>query len=78
MTRHDVSAFIKEHEAEILYVFREEMQRIDDELPEERLFIDIKMVPLGEVILRAALQTICRFLEEGPNLADPSRSSEPS
>lgn len=40
------------------------MQRLDDEIPEERLFIDIKMVPLGEALLKAALRTLYRFLTE--------------
>ncbi len=29
---------------------------------DERLFIDIKMVPLGEMILKASLRAITRFL----------------
>jgi hypothetical protein len=74
MARQDVSLFLKDHEAHILYIFRQEMERIDEELPEERLFIDIKMVPLGEVILKAALKTICRFLEEGPEQLSPPPS----
>ncbi len=76
IARQDVSLFIKEHEAEILHIFRQEMERIDEELPEERLFIDIKMVPLGEVILKAAMQTICRFLEEGPEQLNQAQSPE--
>ncbi len=54
--------FLQEHEEEIIAVFHEEIQRLDDEIPEEQAFIDIKMVPLGEVILKASLRAICRFL----------------
>ena len=64
LARRDLALFLEDHEEDLLYIFREEMQRLDDELPEERLFIDIRMVPLGEAILRAALRAITRFLTE--------------
>jgi hypothetical protein len=38
------------------------MQKLDRRLPEERMFIDIRMVPLGEELLRAALATLKRFM----------------
>jgi len=62
MARRDLAAFLDEHEADLLAVFREEIQRLDDEIPEEAFFIDIKMVPLGEMILKAALRAMRRFL----------------
>ncbi|GAB4442257.1 MAG: hypothetical protein Kow0031_24330 [Anaerolineae bacterium] len=64
LARHDLAAFLQDHEEELLVIFREEMQRLDDEIPEENLFIDIRMVPLGEAILKSALHTISRFLTE--------------
>jgi hypothetical protein len=64
--RRDLALFLQDHEEHLLAVFREEMQRLDDEIPEENLFIDIKMVPLGEAILKSALRTITRFLIEDP------------
>jgi len=33
-------------------------------MPEEQMFIDIHMVPLGEELLRAVLATLKRFLQE--------------
>ena len=62
LARRDVAYFLQEHEADLLRVFREELQRLDDEIPEEAFFIDIKMVPLGELILKAALRAMSRFL----------------
>jgi hypothetical protein len=47
LARHDISCFLRDHEEDMIKVFREELQRLDDEIPEENLFIDIKMVPLG-------------------------------
>lgn len=62
MSRRDVASFLNDHEADILAIFHEEMQQLDDRMPEENLFIDIRMVPLGEAIVKAALHAITRFL----------------
>lgn len=75
LARRDLAIFLVDHEEQLLQVFREEMQRLDDDLPEERLFIDIKMVPLGEMILRAALRAMNRFLTED---AAPPAAPEPA
>jgi hypothetical protein len=71
IARRDVAYLLLDHEEDLLRVFREEMQRLDDEIPEEALFIDIKMVPLGEMMMKAALRTMSRFLlETGAPAAD--------
>lgn len=64
LTRRDLLRFIEEHEEDLLNIFREEMEKLDDRIPEEQLFINIRMVPLGEELLRAVLTTIKRFLRE--------------
>ena len=64
LARNDLAAFLADHEEDLVLIFREEMRRLDDDLPEENLFIDLKMVPLGETMLRAALRAIRRFLVE--------------
>ncbi len=64
LARHDLAAFLDDHEEDLVFIFREEMRQLDDDLPEENLFIDLKMVPLGETMLRAALHAIRRFLME--------------
>ena len=64
VARHDLALFLRDHEDQLLSIFREEMSRLDNEIPEENLFIDIKMVPLGEAILKSALRAITRFLTE--------------
>jgi hypothetical protein len=66
MARQDLADFLQDHEDDLMRIFREEMQRLDDEIPEERFFIDIKMVPLGEMVIRAALRAMRRFLTEEP------------
>ena len=64
LTRRDLLRFIEEHEDDLLRIFREEMEKLDERMPEEQLFIDIRMVPLGEELLRAVLATLKRFLRE--------------
>jgi len=64
LAKGDILSFLEEHEDELLQIFREEMSSLDRRLPEEQLFIDIRMVPLGEELLRAVLATIKRFLRE--------------
>ncbi len=64
IARPDLVRFIEDHEEDLLHIFREEMERLDERLPEEQMFIDIRMVPLGEELLRATLVTLKRFLQE--------------
>ncbi len=62
VARNDLALFLEDHEADLLVVFAEEMQALDDRLPDEQMFIDLKMVPLGEAILQSAVRAIVRFL----------------
>lgn len=71
IARYDLAIFLQEHEEDILAVLREELQRLDDDIPEEKLFIDIKMVALGETITKAALRSISRFLTQDLPTSDP-------
>ncbi len=64
LVRSDLVAFVDEHEEQLVEVFRQELFKLDEQMPEERLFIDIHMVPLGEELLRAALRALRRFLRE--------------
>jgi len=64
LARRDLLRFLEDHEEDLLHIFREEMERLDKRLPEEQMFIDIRMVPLGEELLRAVMATLKRFLRE--------------
>jgi hypothetical protein len=64
LARRDILKFIEDHEEELLNIFREELRNLDDRLPEEKVFIDIRMVPLGEELLVAVLEALKRFLRE--------------
>ena len=63
VARRDLLRFIEDHEQDLLRIFGEEMEKLDQRMPEEQMFIDIHMVPLGEELLRAVLATLKRFLQ---------------
>jgi len=77
IARQDVALFLQEHEGELLQIFREEMQCLDDQIPEEAAFIDIKMVPLGDAILKAVVRGLVRFLTETPACAVTQAAKSP-
>jgi hypothetical protein len=64
LARQDVIDFLDEHEAELLEIFREELQAVDDSIPEENFFIDIRMVALGEELMISVLRALKRFMRE--------------
>jgi len=64
IARRDLLQFLEDHQEDLLTIFREEIQKLDNRVEEEKAFIDIHMVPLGEEILHAVLNTLKRFLRE--------------
>ena len=64
LARNDVIAFLDDHEETLLQIFREELQAVDDSIPEENLFIDIRMVALGEELMIAVLRALKRFMRD--------------
>ena len=67
LARRDLAIFLEEHEDDLIIIFREEMQQLDDDLPEEAMFIDLNLVGIGDMILKATLHAIRRFLLEVPD-----------
>ncbi len=67
LARRDLATFLEEHEDRLRLIFHEEIQKLDDQIPEEGFFIDINMVGIGDMILTAALHAIRRFLLEVPD-----------
>lgn len=80
LARRDLAQFLIDHEDRLLVIFREELRKLDDEIPEENLFIDIHLVPLGEMILKAVLRALNRFLlmEDGPGTVEDVKSEHQS
>lgn len=64
LLRRDMARFLEDHESDLLRIFSEELQKLDDRIPEEQTFIDIRMVPLGQELMRAVLAGAKRFLGE--------------
>jgi len=64
LARKDVIDFLDDHEEDLLQIFREELQTVDDNMPEEELFIDIHMVRIGEELMIAVLRALKRFMRE--------------
>lgn len=73
LARRDLAIFLEEHEDDLITIFREEMQQLDDDLPEEAVFIDLNLVGIGDMILKATLHALRRFLLEVPE--KPRRSA---
>lgn len=80
LARRDLAQFLIDHEDRLLVIFREELRSLDDEIPEENLFIDIHLVPLGEMILKAVLRALNRFLlmEDRPGTVEDVESEHQS
>ena len=66
LARRDLATCLEEHEDRLRVIFHEEIQKLDDQIPEEDFFIDINMIGIGDMILTAALHAIRRFLLEIP------------
>ena len=64
LARKDVIDFLNDHEEDLLQIFREELHAVDERIPEENLFIDIRMVPLGEELMISVLRALKRFMQE--------------
>ncbi|MBC7250158.1 MAG: hypothetical protein H5T62_07725 [Anaerolineae bacterium] len=64
LAQEDVLDFLAENEDTLIRYVREELDRVDDRMPEEQMFIDIKMGALGEELMRAVLAALTRFIEE--------------
>ena len=64
LARQDILRFVEDHEEDLLTIFREELDNLDDRMPEEEIFVDIRMAALGEELLLAALKALKRFLRE--------------
>ncbi len=62
--REDFISYINDHEDELLRIFREEMQVVDNRVDDETTFVDLRLAAMGEELLRGVLQALRRFLRE--------------
>jgi hypothetical protein len=64
LAKDDVRQFIAENEERLIQIFCEELDRVDERVEEERVFIDINMAALGEELMRGVFAALYRFLDE--------------
>jgi hypothetical protein len=64
LAKDDVRDFITENEERLIQIFYEELDKVDDRVEEERVFIDINMAALGEELMKGVFAALYRFLEE--------------
>jgi len=64
LIREDLIIFLTENEEALVKIFREEMQAIDNRVPDENTFVDLRMVAMGEELLRGVLKALKRFIAE--------------
>lgn len=64
LAKDDILEFLADNEDTLVHYVREELDNVDKRLPEEQLFIDIKMGALGETLMRAVLVALVRFIED--------------
>ena len=63
LAKEDVLNFLDDNQEEFIRLLREEMEKVDERMPEEQMFIDIHMAALGEELLRSVFTVIKRFVE---------------
>jgi hypothetical protein len=64
LAKDDVLEFLAENEDALIHYVREELDHVDQRLPEEQMFIDIKIGALGEELMRCVLAALVHFIEE--------------
>jgi hypothetical protein len=64
LAKDDVREFIAENEERLIQLFCEELDKVDDRIEEERVFIDINMAALGEELMKGVFSALYRFLDE--------------
>lgn len=77
LAQHELADYLAEHEEELVREFRVQMQKMDARIPEEKAYIDVKMVPLGEAILRASLTAVREFLRGHRHASVPQPGRRP-
>ena len=64
LAKDDVPEFIAENEERLIQLFREELDKVDDQIEEEQVFININMAALGKELMKGVFAALYRFLDE--------------
>ncbi|MBM3240587.1 hypothetical protein FJZ31_30250 [Candidatus Poribacteria bacterium] len=63
LTKEDILRFMDENQEDLIRYFHDELEKLDKRMPEEHLFIDIRMAALGEELFRAIFSAIRQFVK---------------
>ena len=63
LTKEDILRFMDDNQEELIRYFRNELEKLDERMPEEQLFIDIRMAALGEELFCAVFSAIRQFVK---------------
>ncbi|HIE29794.1 TPA: hypothetical protein EYP66_21200 [Candidatus Poribacteria bacterium] len=63
LTKEEILRFIDDNQEELIHYFCNELEKLDERMPEEQLFIDIRMAALGEELFRAVFSAIRQFVK---------------
>jgi len=64
LAKDDVREFIVENEERLIQIFCEELDKVDERVEEERVFIDIHIAALGKELMKGVFAALYRFLDE--------------
>ncbi len=64
MVKDDLVKFIHDHEEDLIRIFKEELQVVDDRVDDEKTFVDLRLAYMGEELMRGVLQALRRFFKE--------------
>lgn len=64
MIKDDLVKFISDHEEDLIRIFKEELQVVDDRVDDEKTFVDLRLAYMGEELMRGVLQALRRFFKE--------------
>jgi hypothetical protein len=63
LTKEDILRFMDDNQEELIRYCRNELEKLDECMPEEQLFIDIRMALLGEELFRAMFSALRQFVK---------------
>ena len=58
LAKDDVREFIAEKEERLIQIFCEELDKIDDQIEEEQVFININMAALGKELMKGVFAAL--------------------
>lgn len=64
LAKDDILEFLAENDDALIQYVREELDNVDERMPDEQIFVDIRVAALGEEMVRAVLTALVHFIED--------------